>query len=557
MKAKRFFALTTAVAMSATMLTGCGSKTAQSKPQAKSKSAVSTEKTSENGPSWKKDTSDCTITWFFAYDWYDKKFNKDINAFDKKMYEDTGCKLDIQTGNIDKLNMLIKTDKLPDVVTLDANSTQRELLEDNGKVLPLDELQAKYAPDLIVPKSMKDWYRNADGHWYSIASYYYGEDNVKANNGFFETHNQNYVRDDILKEIGMNYDDLRTKEGFLKALRAVKNKNITYKGVKVIPFVALFAGGEEEKLAEQFGGSFETPDGKFQSMYRTKAFREAMMFYNQLYREGLLTDISLTANKTQVQQEVAAGHVFATIAKTNASAVKDSLYAQDHNAKMMYAGQFTGDNNKKIMVPANNNMGWTATLINKNAKHPERVIRLISYLTQKDNVLNNYCGVGSWKLDKDGKVMIEPERRKMQETNPKEYVLKYVGNFGWTCDYTIIQGTRPRDDGSVWAEDTYLQTHDNRITIYDDKTFSDVAPKAGSKEAAIAARIDEYKTHAVGKIVTASTAEKAEKELNTMLAEMDKLGLKELDKYKDKRFQANKKKLGIKFAFPGNEQNPT
>ena len=34
-------------------------------------------------------------------------------------------KIDIQTGDTDKLNMLIQTGKLPDIITLDANSTQR------------------------------------------------------------------------------------------------------------------------------------------------------------------------------------------------------------------------------------------------------------------------------------------------------------------------------------------------------------------------------------------------------------------------------------------------
>ncbi len=109
---------------------------------------------------------------------------------------------------------------------------------------------------ISVPQSMIDWYRNKDGHWYSIASFYYGEDNVRDNNGYFETHNQNFVRDDILKQIGMTYDELRTKDGFLKALRAVKEQGITYNDVKVTPYAALFNDKAAEQMAEQFGASY-------------------------------------------------------------------------------------------------------------------------------------------------------------------------------------------------------------------------------------------------------------------------------------------------------------
>ena len=80
-----------------------------------------------DGSSWKQDTSDCTVTWFMAYDWYGKKFDEVNNLFDKKLYEETGVKIDIQTGDTDKLNMLIQTGKLPDIVTMDANLHQRKL----------------------------------------------------------------------------------------------------------------------------------------------------------------------------------------------------------------------------------------------------------------------------------------------------------------------------------------------------------------------------------------------------------------------------------------------
>ena len=192
MRKKKGIAILMVMAISLSVLAGCGNKDNQpSEPD--SNGSENTE--AADGPSWKQDTSDCTITWFMAYDWYGKKFDEVNNLFDKKLYEETGVKIDIQTGDTDKLNMLIKTGKLPDIITLDANSTQRKLLEDNKMVQPLGPLMEQYAPDLLVPQSMIDWYTAKDGNWYSIASYYYGDDNIADNQGYYETHNQYYVRE--------------------------------------------------------------------------------------------------------------------------------------------------------------------------------------------------------------------------------------------------------------------------------------------------------------------------------------------------------------------------
>lgn len=551
MKKKKLAMIALSLAIAAAILPSCGGASGEGSASTGGSTTANSSSQTENIPSWKQDTSECTITWFLAYDWYGKKFDEVKNAFDKKLYEETGIKLELQTGDTDKLNTLIQSGELPDVITVDANSTQRKLLESSGMTQPLDTLMEQYAPDLTVPQSMIDWYTTEDGHWYSLASYYYGEDNIAENNGYYETHNQNYVRDDILKQIGMSYDDLRTKEGFLNALRAVKEQNIRYNGQEVVPYMVLFSDKADIQVAQQLGASEEDAQGNFQSIYTTPEYREAMLLFNQMYNEGLLTDASFTVDKTQLEHEVAAGHVFASTAKTNVSTARDSLYSADNSAKMLYAGQFTGDTNSRIMVPASNNMGWSATLINKDTANAKRIIRLFAYLNTVEAVLDNQWGVGGWILGEDGIVVRDAEMMELSESNPTEFVAQYAGDMGWTSDYTIIQGTYPQDDG-VWTQDVYRQTHDDRITIYDDKCFADVAPEAGSEEAVIQERIKEYKQQALVRIITAPTPEQCEAELDAALAEMERLGLSVLIEYQNERFQENKAKLGIAYAFPGN-----
>lgn len=167
-----------------------------------------------------KDTSPITIDWFVAYDWYGKVFDPVNNMADKKLQTETGITINVITGNADKLNALIVSGELPDVVTFDAVASQRLQMEDSGMVLDLEELSEKYAPDLNVPQSQKDWYRNDDGKWYSLVSFYYGPERCTDEfGGFLVTHNSNFVRTDLLEQIGMSMEDLKTKEGFYEALK--------------------------------------------------------------------------------------------------------------------------------------------------------------------------------------------------------------------------------------------------------------------------------------------------------------------------------------------------
>ena len=108
-----------------------------------------------------------------AYDWYGKVFDPVNNIADKKLQTETGITVNIITGDADKLNALIVSGELPDVVTFDAVASQRLQMENAGLVLDLEDLAENYAPDLNVPQSQKDWYRNEDGKWYSLVSFYY------------------------------------------------------------------------------------------------------------------------------------------------------------------------------------------------------------------------------------------------------------------------------------------------------------------------------------------------------------------------------------------------
>jgi putative aldouronate transport system substrate-binding protein len=499
-------------------------------------------------PSWRQDKSPCTLKWFVAYDWYGKIFNPAINLGDKAILEETGITLEINTGSYEKLNLLISTGDLPDLVTFDAISSQRTLLEDGGLLYDLEELSAKYAPDLNVPQSMKDWYRAKDGKWYTIASYFYGPERTGPEfGGYYVTHNLNYARQDILAQTGMTLDDIKTKTGFLKALREVKKKNIHYNGKPVLPYIGVDPGN----MAAQFGADLEDPNGNLVDIRRTPEYLEALVYYNTMFNEELITDEEFTMNTQMRDQKVANGEVFAASGWLTVSLPRKSLYTLDENAKFLYAGVITGgDSGKTPILEAVACGGWTGTMVTKNCKNPDKAIQFMAYMTSEKTTLDQWYGFDTYDII-NGKVVRKPEVEKEFEQNYQAAYAKYNLNIEYFVDWTIIQKYTGFNPDAVYYDiDHYNQEHDKSITMYDNKALTFVAPEDGSDLSVIDLRVEDFWKQQMPRMIMAKNTEECTRIYRESLALADSIGMKTVDDYQNQKFQENKRRLGVRKIWP-------
>lgn len=560
MRGKKLWNAVMAGMLCVSMLAGCGAKTenAPSEPAASEAAQTGEQESAEKAveefaeaagetPSWKKDTSPITIDWFVAYDWYGKVFDPVNNMADKKLQTETGITINVITGNADKLNALIVSGELPDVVTFDAVASQRLQMEDSGMVLDLEELSEKYAPDLNVPQSQKDWYRNDDGKWYSLVSFYYGPERCTDEfGGFLVTHNSNFVRTDLLEQIGMSMEDLKTKEGFYEALKKVKDEKLQYDGMDVIPLTGVYA----TNMAQQFGAQLEDKEGNLQDIKLQPEYLEALKFYNRLYREGLITTDEFTQDQTQRDQKVASGQVFMAQGWMTVKQPRSALYSSDPNAKMLYCGSITtGDSGNQHYLSSINAAGWTTTMITKSAEHPDRIISLFSYLTQEEAALDEEYGCGCYDIV-DGKAIRKEEAVKEYEDDYNAAYNKYNMNLSFAMDYTIIQKYENLNVENELEKDRINMERDKDAQLYDDKCFSDINPMAGTDLAAIKASIDEYWKSAEPQMIMASSEEECEKLYQQAIDQIKSMGFDQLYEFQNEKFHKNKQKLGIDFAWP-------
>ena len=484
--------------------------------------------------SGKEQEEPVTITWFVALEGYSKVWNPQKNVADAKVFRETNVNLEIKSGSLKDLDALIATDSLPDLITVEARATERFLLENSKMAEPLEPLFEKYAPDVNIPASMKEWYRNEDGNWYSIASYYYGAERVNAEFGGYQvTHNNNYVRKDLLKQIGMSMEDLHTKEGVLEALRAAKK--LTYKNQQMIPF----SGWWTQNIAEQFGLQTEDENGNYLSKYRQTEWLEALQFGNQMYREGLMLPEEFTESTGQKRKQVQSGRIFFCNGYSSVQDAQDILYSNDRNAQMLYAGHVQGKEKNRPNLKSVPTEGWTATMVCADTLHKKEIARFISYMTQEEATLDAAPTIGTDTYDiVDGHFAIRDSVKQEFRENYEKAAEKYYLNLEFFVDWTIVQKYQPT------SERTEANERYNNFVIYDSKAVNaaeDVStdnPMQARKE-----QIENFYNSAEIEVLTSDSLKDCTQKYYKTIAQMEKLGLEEWEAYESRQYDKAKEKL--------------
>lgn len=502
-------------------------------------------------PSWGRDKTPITLDWYVAYDWFSKDFNPEVNLGDLKLLENTGIKLNVITGSVDELNTMIGRGELPDLITYDANNVIFTEMENRDILYPLNQLIDAHATDTDVPKSMIDWYLADDGNWYRFVSFFSSDERVNEEYGGFRvTHNGNWVRTDLLDEIGMTMADLETKEGFMAALMKIKDDGITYKGQTVTPFLFdIWYGSVVTRFAEQFGADHEDEEGNYVNVQRSPEYLEALLFLNQMYRNGLFSEEEFMMDDSQKDAKIASGLVFLVNGWVAVKYGSKSLWLDDQEATMAYGGVIQGgDNGKEPILMETSQSGWSSTVITKDCIYPDRAIQLLSYLSQEELMLDNTYGTGAYQVI-DGQVIRDQSIMALEVENEAAYNEKYDLNIGLLLDANVGYKYKVKED-NWYNEDLYNAFKYPKAEVASSKAFTGLDADAPSDLSPMIQKISDHTVRSLPAIIMADTPEASEKLYHKLIDELDELGMVEYDSYRNEQFQANKKKLGIEFAWP-------
>ncbi|MFY9177103.1 MAG: extracellular solute-binding protein [Caldicoprobacterales bacterium] len=572
-KLVRWIALATMVLMLMAIGLGCGSKDSNhnsaannDKQDVADSTNNSTDNSSDNSEDsgdseelkagWMKDTSPVTLTWFVNQDYYTKQWDVDNCLLDKYITEQTGVTVEINSGTNEKLNAIIASGTLPDVITAEYSLSQVQELQEAGLIWAIDDLIEEYNPSFVVPESMKRWHGNEnDGKLYGIVSYFYADEHMQ-DGPMLEVHNELKARKDIMDQLDIKPDDFLTKEGTLEALRKVRDAKVTYNGFDVVP--AYF---QYNHIVEFFAAPKEDKDGNYLDAFHQPEALEAAKFLNQLYRENLMPEDVLTMNTQMLRERIARGEVFSFTGHLydSTDSLMNALYNIDKTAYNVHVGPLHNDNNDDPVLGVSPLAGWTISMITKQTEHPDRAIYLFDFLYSGDDIhITTWYGPEgeAWEWEDESKTKYKMTDQYLAdfEEDPSAAAAKYTnGGFEWLANWIPIRKGMPVPTETHLKAGYDSDMYFSQWGLYD-LPFTGINPQGGTDLAGVAARVDEIQLEYVAKMVTASSEEEVEAFFNEMIQKKKEVGYDELHNYRNEQFQKNKEKLGLDFAWPSNQK---
>ena len=551
------FILASALSMSTLSLAGCGKEPASSNEtkEVATKEAIqeaveATETAAEGEviPGWQQHADDkVKLSWYINFSWFTTPWGE--NLVSKKITEETGIDIEfiIPAGNeAEKLNSLIASNTLPDLVTLGWYEQQVPQMIDAGLVYPLDELAQEYDPYWfeVANQDSLNWYTQEDGHIYGYPNSSYTPsdsekyDNIASNQTFL-------VRKDIYEAIGS--PDMSTPEGFKAAVKAAKEKYPTVNGQDLIPigaheFKATGCDSFDVYLANFLAIPYEK-DGKFYDRYTDPEMITWLKNFRELRQDGYLAEDIFIDKRAQMEEKIAQGRYFCMLyQRTDMANQQKVLYENDPNSIYIAIDGPKNSKGEDHRLPNSGISGWTLTMISKNCEHPDRAIELLSYLMSEHGQHMIWLGVEGETWDMvDGIPTMKQEVRDLLQSDRTAYDKKY----GADACYWMLQNNAM---ALSWAVPTVeplgqMERWTYPYTVSTSEYFTTL--EADTEEADIKNKIDNEWGIVLPKLLLAESDAEFDKILAEFIEKREKWGNDKVIAKQTELINQNKEKLGL------------
>ncbi|MEK5026861.1 extracellular solute-binding protein [Paenibacillus sp. FSL M7-1046] len=519
---KKLVTLGTVLGLSGTLLAGCGGNSAQ-----------------ENSAS-AGETSTGPITLKF----FDKNFDQ---AFTTPVAQEITKKTDVTiemmptTGNAEeKLNLMLASNDFPDIVLIGRTDDLINKYIAAGALIPLDDLIEKYGPNIkkmygdTISKS-----RSADGKTYYLNNWYSLEK---------EPVQGIQMRKDILIELGeeQRANDPSTpftSEEYYTLLKKFKEKYPVIDGKA--SFGATWNYSDYSTLLSTYKGMFGMKtyyddNGTLKQDVRDPHFKEMLTYMNKLYREGLV-DPEFVVNKEETwKQKIANGNVFSTEGSywtldTPNSILRKKSDGTEDSTRQLFAYKVTGPGvaPDQTTYGGRSSLGWDAIGITKSNPDPVRTIKFFDYLASEEGQYLLMWGVEGkdWEM-KDGKhTPIGNIVKQFQSEWDKTVQSTGIRRYTWFINNGAGSDGTPFDMASKYSRDD-RNVHASKAladSVWDVSEYENLGQDAGTPEALIAQKYEDIKKNSIAKIVMAKTENEAVALYDSMIKEMDSIGMSKLE----------------------------
>lgn len=329
-----------------------------------------------------------TVKWYINYSWMPSEDRSPLTEYIEEKF-DIDIEFVIPKGNeSDKLQTLIDTETLPDLVTLGWWEPENQELIDREQVYALNQLADKYDKEFyenINPETAA-WYTQADGNLYGYPSYSYTYEEYKSNPDV-ASNEVFLVRKDIYEAIG--FPDMTTPEGFSDAVRKAAEMFPTVDGEPLIPVGAdEFTNSGNNSFDLYLQNFLAVPyekDGKYYDRNTDDEYIRWLKVFRTLGEEGLLKSDIFVDKRSQLEEKIIDGRYFCLLYQRSDVEWQQNIIEENSPERIYIAvdGPKNSHSDNPVL-PLSGINGWTLTYISQNCECPDKVIQLVSFLLSEE-----------------------------------------------------------------------------------------------------------------------------------------------------------------------------
>ncbi|MHA0858067.1 type 2 periplasmic-binding domain-containing protein [Paenibacillus sp. CMAA1364] len=520
-----------------------GNKAANDKPE----ETPVVQQLSADTPGWQQDTSPITFDWYLNFSWFANKWGVDPTS--QYITKKTGVDINfiIPAGNEnEKLNTLIASGNLPDFITLGNGEDAIQKMIDGELVLPLNELADEYDPYFFTASDAAklSWYTKPDGN-------VYGYPNASSSPKDYEKYGDSYisnqsflVRKDMYEAIGS--PDMRTQEGFLKALQMAKEKFPSVNGQPLIPLgLHEFGDTGNASLEHYIQNLLAIPKAKDGQLYDRSTDPEYVSWLKtmrQANQDGLLAKDIFIDKRPQMEEKLAQGRYFALIYQwKDMEAQLNSLYNTDPNSVYIAVDGPANLNLDPPTLDGPGISGWTLTLISKNVKDKARAIRFLSYLNSEEGNKDLFLGEKGFSYDTiDGVDQFLPDQLALLKKDRSAFDKENGGAF----TFWMLMNTNITDQWEPESAEPFKSIKDwTRGKTVSASEFELLNPTGNSPEGIINLKLGQLFGKTLPKLLMAPSDAEFDKIWNEYQEKRKKDGLDQVAAFQQKKYEDNVKKL--------------
>lgn len=477
----------------------------------------------------------------------------------KTITEKTGVTIAINLPAEDadtKLNLMIASGKLPDMITINNQDLIYEMIS-NNLVWNLDEFTQKYMADSHIhqdfPQDIKDELIRRNGGWYSYPSHIVTDDAAKIW-GYPEPLVEYYtamkysdqfsifVNRAAAEQLQIDVKSIDSEEKLLALMKQFDEAELkNAEGASLYTVIMPSTNLEEmnmRPLKYQFGTMPWDEEGNYRSEYYAPEYRHALEFLNKCFQLGYLEESVMTMDPDTMKTICNSGRAAIYIGGI-------SGLNMGHDDEWLTPGPVMSSTGATPVFPLSSKVGtgWLQTFVSKNTKNPEAVARFIDYMSSREGMLVHMYGIEGEDYYWDEQGMLH-----RTELGASKVEDKVSGMFGfYSFHHTSFSRSVENVDLSN-ATDlmTALGTSD-KVYKYDSSVLNLPAGyvEAGSDYAFIKNEANTYAQSNLGKIITAKDDATFNQLFDAFIAQMDALGLKEYDAYVNIAVQQNAADIGL------------